>query len=125
MLPEKIQKDSNSLDEKNDCAVKAVAIVANHPYKYTHRLFAAAGRKSKRATSFYITQKVLKSLGCHIKRTTRFNARTVRTLERQLPTKGRFLIRTKDHILAVIDGKIIDWTKGRLHRVCYIYEVSL
>jgi len=125
MLPEKIQKDSDSLNEKNDCAVKAVAIVANHPYKCTHRLFEAAGRKSKKGTAFYITKKVLRSLGCHIKQTKQFDARTVRTLEKQLPAEGRFLIRTSNHILAVIDGKIIDWTKGRLHRICHIYEVSL
>lgn len=125
MLPEKIQKDSDGLNEKNDCAVKAVAIVANHPYKCTHRLFEAGGRKHKKATAFYITKKVLKSLGCHVKRTRQFDARTIRTIKKQLPSKGRFLIRTRDHILAAVDGKIIDWTQGRLHRVREVYEVSL
>ena len=125
MLPKKIQRDSNSLDEKNDCAVKAVAIVANHPYKCTHRLFVTGGRKKRKPTEWRLTKLVLKLLGCHVKRTRQFDARTIRALEKQLPAKGRFLIRTSNHILAVIDGKVFDWTQGRLHRVCEVYEVSL
>ena len=49
---------------------------------------------------------------------------TCRTLEKNLPKKGRYLITVRGHVLAAVDGKVHDWSSGRLHRINKVYKIS-
>jgi len=49
--------------------------------------------------------------------------RTPVTAARYLPKKGKFLCFTRDHVFAVVDGSVVDWTEGRRHRITYVTEV--
>jgi len=37
--------------------------------------------------------------------------------------KGSFLCVTRDHVFAVKNGRVIDWTDGRRHRVIGVYKI--
>ena len=119
-----IRKESDRMKERKDCAVTAVTAISNLPYAYVHRVFEECGRKRCHGTRFDITKKVLRKLNIWIDRTKEFEARTIVSLARELPRKGRFLIQTRGHILAAVDGEIMDWTKGRRHRIRKIHKVS-
>jgi len=118
-------EDSLGLNEDKDCAVRAVAIVSGETYRSVHAAFARAGRRPRKATSFFITCSALVRLGLKIENVrAQFKAKTIVTLGRELPKKGSFLIRVKQHILAAVDGEILDWTDGRRHRITEIWEVT-
>ena len=120
-----ISKASKAKNEKNDCAVRAVTVVSNMPYSSVHEVFRLCGRKPKRSTAKFITNEVLQALQIWREDVTKqFPAKTIRTLGRMLPKKGRFLIHTSGHILAARNGEIWDWTKGRLHRILKIEQVT-
>jgi hypothetical protein len=36
---------------------------------------------------------------------------------------GRHLVYVKDHVLALVDGLVMDWTRGRMHRVEHIWTI--
>lgn len=119
-----IRKESNRMQERKDCAVTAVTAVSNLPYAYVHKVFEECGRKRCHGTPFCITKQVLRKLNIWADHTKEFEARTIVSLARELPRKGRYLIQTKGHILAAVDGEVIDWTKGRRHRIRHIHKVS-
>lgn len=118
-----LKRESDKFGETNDCAVRAVAAVTNTPYDLTWKAFMHLGRKSRKGTPFHITLRVLKSLGVLAELKPK-PAKTVRTLKRVLPKKGRFLVRTAGHILPCVNGEVIDWTDGRLNRVKEFWEIS-
>ena len=115
---EKIHKQALSLGEKKDCAVRAVTALSNLPYKYVNEMFAKNGRRKGRGTPWPTLWESIKELNLTC------TAKTVTSLERQLPKKGRFLIHTSGHVLAAVNGKIIDWTSGRRHRVVRVWEIG-
>lgn len=121
---EDIKKEAIAIGEKKDCAVRAVAAVSNLPYMYVHAMFAKHGRKPKRGTDKWVITNVLKELNIWVEQYTNYHARTIVTLGRELPKKGRFLVWVRGHILAAVDGEIVDWTKGRRHHIIGIEKVS-
>lgn len=120
---DRIAKDSAKCKEKKDCAVRAVTAVSNLPYEYVRRAFARNGRISGRGTPFPVIWKTLKELNLWVEAKPK-PAKTVRSLKKSLPKKGRYLVFVRGHMLAAVDGQIIDWTDGRLHRITEYYEVS-
>lgn len=108
--------------ERNDCAVKAVAIATGTDYRTVHALMKKHGRRDRKGTPVPITFKVLKELGFKTVAVPP-KARTVKTIAPTL-TGGAYLVRTAGHILAVRDGKAEDWTEGRRHRVQEVYRVE-
>jgi hypothetical protein len=122
---EQLRKAAVEMDERKDCAVKAVAVVAGLPYAEAHQHMEAAGRKRRDGTQDYITRRVLKSLGLKTEQVD-VKARTVRTLERELKYRsGNFLVWTSSgrHVMAIKNGKSYDWTQGRLHRILRVERV--
>ena len=56
-----------------------------------------------------------------------FTAKTVTSLVRDpLLGKGRYLVSVSGgrHAVAMVDGKVIDWTEGRRHRIERIWKVD-
>jgi len=92
-------------NEYRDCVVRAFAIATMVPYDYWHAKLAAYGRQRRRGTM----RSVFKSLidnewgwrhverpGCTLKRFVEHH------------TRGRYLVRIRGHMLAVIDGRVHD-----------------
>ena len=73
---------SKNVNETNDCAVKAVAIVTGVDYGRAHILFSAFGRVHGKGTPFRITAQVMDELGfVAVKINNTFKSRTIRTLQ--------------------------------------------
>jgi len=116
---------AESLNESNDCSVKAVTIVSGIHYSCVHAMFARFGRKHRKRTCIITTARVLRELEIFVVDVTaNFKAKTIRTLARELPESGRFLIWTRGHLLAYRNGKICDHTEGKTHRIIKIMKVS-
>ena len=111
--------------EKNDCAVKAVALAADRHYDEAHEALRKLGRRNRQGTYIHQTLAAIKTFGCDVVDVTdRFRgAKTNISAKKVLPRKGTFLIRNPRHILAMVDGEIIDWSDGRRKRVDRIYQV--
>ncbi len=112
---------SEGMNEKNDCAVRAVAIITGKSYTEIHQVFARCGRRHRGRTWHHTTTLVLMHLGIKTVPVL-FKGKTIRTLARELP-KGYYLVRIRNHMLAIKDGRVCDWTEGRLHRVKEVYKV--
>jgi hypothetical protein len=112
-----------ALGERNDCAVRAITAVTGADYFSVWIRFGKAGRVPCRG-DYGQWKTVLRQLGFKRRLTKKFKSRTVRTLCRELPPTGRFLVKTRGHILGVVDREAIDWTRGRCHRVIHVWEVT-
>ena len=67
------------------------------------------------------------TLGYSMEQVSDFTAKTVTSLVRDpLPGKGRYLLSVSGgrHAVAMVDGKVIDWTEGRRHRIERIWKVE-
>ncbi|MCA9072528.1 MAG: hypothetical protein KDA84_26570 [Planctomycetaceae bacterium] len=119
---DELNTEAESLNEHNDCAVKAVAVAAGVSYQLAHDTLKANGRKDRKRTKPYMTFVALSDLGftCH---QIQVKAKTVRTIEKELNPNLVYLIKTRGHVLAYRDGRIQDWTQGRLHRIKAVYLV--
>jgi hypothetical protein len=121
-------KESNRFRESKDCAVKAVAVVTGKPYKVAHAALKSNGRSNRCGTPRSVTISAIESLGFKVsllddKHAMR-KAKTLRTLESKVPSRGMFLVCVKKHIIGVRAGMIQDWTEGRCNRIIEIYRVS-
>lgn len=126
------KNEADKRGERNDCAVKALAIAAGMPYGVAHLLFKKYGRKDRRGTRRYITKLVVNYLKEHHGFTSiplrdprkadgsRFTMKTIG----QRYYRGRYLVFVSGHVAAMIDGKIEDWTEGRRHRVTEIWSLE-
>lgn len=112
---------ARSLGEKNDCAVKAIAIATGTPYAEVHAELTRQGRKRRSGTYFHQTEGAVKNLGFELQRVMVRSA-TVRTIARELKT-GTYLVRVHRHILCLKEGKVEDWSDGRLHRIVDVHRV--
>jgi hypothetical protein len=110
-----VWKDSEKFGEKNDCSVKAVALATGIKYAKVHYAFRKQGRKEGRGTHFYQQFAVLRELGFELKLVhvghyndpkvkNKFKAKTVSTLEKELPSRGIFLVYTRGHMLCARGG---------------------
>ena len=109
--------------ERADCAVRAVTAVTNIPYDTVHEQFAKGGRKSRGRSANGLAEKICVRLG-FVLEPWEVTAKTIRTLERELPAKGHFLIEVRGHMLAVINGKTVDWSAGRQHHIQNVWRVT-
>lgn len=120
---------SNKYGERNDCAVKALAVVLNTSYEDSHLLNKNFGRKDGKGTSLIITLKALESRGFKFKEIgigSNFKKNiTVKKFEQYYIRKYKnpLLILTARHIAGVNRGKIHDHISGRNVRIKTIYEI--
>ena len=114
---------SKEYGERMDCAVRAVAVATGVHYIDVQALMTSYGRTPGRRTPRAATNNTLAHLGFD-KKFVPFRGKTVCTLEREFKRrKGTFLVSTRGHILAIKDGVVQDWAKGRKHRVLSVCEV--
>lgn len=117
--------ESASANESSDCAVKAVASALNVKYQYALGALAATGREPNSATPTGLTDYALSALGWKMIQIplSDLSGKVVRTVSRNLP-RGTYLLRTKNHILCVKNGKIIDSPGLSSKRVTGVYRVE-
>jgi len=117
---------SSRLGENNDCTVKAVAIACQVPYEEAHEYLRSIGRKWGRGHRWQINghgyAERLDKLGIEGEEI-EVKSKTVKTLAREL-TKGNYMVKVKGHVLAIVDGKVEDWTAGRQHRVLKVMKIK-
>ncbi len=66
-LTQVLERDSTAMSEAKDCAVRAVAVVGDLSYGYTHGRFAVAGREPRMGVTRNQVQRVLKFLSIKTK----------------------------------------------------------
>lgn len=119
------QADRLRHDEYNDCAVKAIACVTGVSYDMAHEALKQLGRRNRRGA--YLKE-MLPRLSTEFDFSFRLlsfmQKTTVSRVADCLPTKGRFLVFVRGHVLPLVDGKVWDWTEGRRHVVRSIVEVK-
>jgi len=65
------------------------------------------------------------ALGYKMTQTIRYTAKTLITAERcPLLAKGRYILSVSGgrHAVGMVDGKVIDWSEGRRHRIDAVYK---
>lgn len=108
-----VKANSDRVGERNDCAVKAFALAFDMDYDNMRELFNACGRKPRGKTSRSVYDKVLRKINGSVT-PQKLVGKSLKSLE--LPKTGSFLVWVSGHVLAYIDGVILDWTNGRQHR---------
>lgn len=92
--------------EKNDCAVRALAVFTGNPYAECHAKLKSLGRKQFKGTSIAVIKSALKDFPC----TTVWSSGTRMTLgavTRKFPTGKVYLVK-HGHAFAMIDGVVHD-----------------
>ncbi len=120
-----IMNISRSLNEYNDCSVIALSIVTEIDYKTIRDfMFSSQLRNHKSPTSINNIGKTLDFFDYnYIIVRTYPKYKTVYSAEKNLDKNNSYLIFTKDHVLAMKNGKVHDWTSGRLFRTVLIYQI--
>lgn len=116
------------MGEKGDCAVRAVSVACNTPYRVVHEMMAKLGRKHGAGTPRSITDKVIRQLGFATILKSMPEVKTPISFERAVRRcpglAGRkFLVYSRGHVMGFDGREIIDWAKARRVRVVAIQEV--
>mgnify|MGYP003624225104 FL=1 len=108
--------------DKNNCSVVAVAVTTGVAYGAAFKALEKVGRIRGDGASTSQIRKALDSLG-YTTRTVEKDFKTVKTVTDRLPSTGNFLAYTPNHVLSIRNGRVIDWTEGRRHRIYSVTEV--
>lgn len=95
--------------ERLDCSVRAVSVACGVPYTVAHALHREHGRRDRGRTSQRTLEAVARRL--RLKRATGVQRITLAAFLRSYP-EGKFLVRRRDHLFAVVDGTVHDWPVG-------------
>tara|TARA_Y100000401_G_C8322069_1_gene225928 strand:+ start:715 stop:1200 length:486 start_codon:yes stop_codon:yes gene_type:complete len=136
-----IAKTQEYNSDKNCCTVVASSIAFNVPFDEMQNYFFQHGRKRNKGYHMYkIVPEIAKDYGYKAERFYKvsngyYNNKTGERILENTPsltvnnctkylTKGTFILGVHEHVLAVKNGKVEDWTRGRKHRVKYIYRIT-
>ena len=138
---EEMHAKASEIGERNDCAVKAVAFAAGIPYERAWELLNKHGRKTGGGTLPSITEAVMKELGCEltevkaydfISRYPGHHSKALKNVTTHHPARfpdvwkdGQiYLMSVRGHILAVVNGEVMDWSRRRALRALRIMRVQ-
>ncbi len=111
---EELERVAEAYREKNDCTVKAIAAACDVSYGKAHRTLAKLGRQRGRGTSVACINHAVNALtGVSAYVGDSFKEADVGlTLNkfRAANPKGSFIICSRGHAMAVVNGELIDWT---------------
>ena len=123
-LYERKEMFKDSYGEDNDCTVVALSIAAGIPYNVAHDILRAAGRE--RCKGF----RLVGWLRCQYRdgrsvcgyKVTPVNAgwKTLAQVRRDFP-KGRFILRKRGHVFAMIDNEVMDYGTGNRTRITDLF----
>ena len=126
-MHKKIWADSGDRHEKGDCAVKAIAVAAKWEYREAHAALKKHGRCDGKGTKKGLVEAVLELAGYSVTEIDRSKvwAKTITNIKNdELFSHGTYIVRTRGHVLCVVDGKPVDWTAGRRHRIKQVFRVE-
>jgi hypothetical protein len=114
------------MGENNDCSVIALAVSCDLSYKDAHEILSQKGRKTGKGV---LTNEILSAVviagKTHQNVTEIFKhnyGKTVGSIEKA-GLKETYLVITSGHVLTMKDGKALDWTSGRSHRIQSVYRI--
>lgn len=126
--------------ETNDCAVVAVAAACGVSYDEAHGVLAAAGRKNRKGTYPCLTYAAIAHFGFKLTRVppehfisrypgvhSKLRSVTTHHMDRfpRVWADGHtYLIHVTRHVLAVVDGVNMDWSRGCAKRAQRIYRLD-
>ena len=123
-LYERKEMFKDSYGEDNDCTVVALSVAAGIPYNVAHDILRAAGRE--RCKGF----RLVGWLRCQYRdgrsvcgyKVTPVNAgrKTLAQVRRDFP-KGRFILRKRGHVFAMIDNEVMDYGRGNRTRITDLF----
>ncbi len=130
----------NRMDDMGDekaCSVIAVAIAFGITYQKAFDEFEFVGRKKGHGVSTFEIELVASRLANQMGGTAKIVKHmdklkvvmgvtpTINNITRILPKKGKYLVITRDHVVACKGGRVHDWSEGRKLQVIEIIEVEL
>ena len=120
-----LKTESMRYGERNDCSVIATAMIFSLTYNEAHSLLFRLGRNARRGFNMSILERHYKTRLSKPSRPKQPNGSsyTVKTIANTIPV-GKYLVYTRGHVLACINGDIYDWTEDRKHRVTHIVEID-
>jgi hypothetical protein len=137
---DELEAQSAAHGDKNDCTVKALAVLGEIPYATARGMMAELGRKKGKGASTYNVLRALGALGKKSKKVPaeHFIGRypTAHRILKHVTSHHMdrfadvwqdgqsYLCATNTHVFAVEDGVNHDWTRGRAFRVVDIYRVG-
>lgn len=109
-----LEKVAANYREYNDCAVKAIAAACAVSYGKAHRALAKLGREHRRGTSIAQMNLAINALtGSTGWASDTFKGPdiglTLNRFRKANPT-GSYIICSRGHAMAVVNGELIDWT---------------
>lgn len=126
---ETLKKRASEHGETNDCAVVCLAALLGGDdiaYDLAHCHLKEWGRVKHQGMYMRDIVKAIEDAGIPLEvyGPHQFKARTPISIERDpFFRKGHFVIEFRAHVAAVIDGKVVDWTEGRRHRIMRVFKV--
>jgi len=117
-----LRNEAKSIGENNDCGVKALAVVTGLSYSECHAKLEHHGRKHGKGTYLSSMFGALRELGFSWVKTS-CDHRGMRSLSRNLPKDGNFLIHATRHFAGASGGKIHDWSENRCLRIIKVYQI--
>lgn len=134
-----MRDDRRALNETNDCAVVALALVADVTYPVAHETLRQVGRKPRRGTYVVHTLEALKRLGKNYrmimsrdlintypgvhKNLRHVTSHHPRRFPKTFSDNKTYLFVTSRHILAVKGNTVHDWSINKSLQVQTIYEI--
>lgn len=133
-----ILEKSKAMDEKDDCAVKAAAILTGIDYNVVHSVFENRGREHRSYTPYEIIRSSYNDLGCDLIPFTHHEMDALRPKGHRFITtyqpvrypeiwshisNQNLLLRSRGHDTAWQDGRIQCWSRGRSLRIKEIFRV--
>ncbi len=111
--------------QKDDCTVRALAVVTGRPYDEAYDALAAAGRRASRGFDFRRWAATACFAGFRLRWTplpaVRGRPRTTPDSFVRDHPEGRFVLRTAKHVMACVDGAVHDTHQPRPGRCVYGY----
>lgn len=121
--------------EDNDCSVVALAEIANISYELARDFMKKAGRKKGRGVRIPQIFAAIKMAGCDYDSSPVRGAEIAKFLGRKKLTvsmiekygmfrDGVYLAFVANHVLAIKNGEVRDWSKGRGFHIKTVYKIK-
>lgn len=111
---EDLERVAEAYREKNDCTVKAIAAACGVSYGKAHRTLAKLGRQRGRGASLMMIHRAVDAVmgtatDYHHTYKGSDIGLTLNRFRKAHPT-GSYIICSRGHAMAVVEGELIDWT---------------
>jgi hypothetical protein len=114
--------------EENDCTVRALSLAGNISYAKAHKIAKDRGRKDLKAFNSFLLILEARKQGMNWKilrngtKLMLFEGDTIAKFSKTHP-KGRYLLCTRSHAVAVVDGVIHDTFDSRRRRIQGVWQL--